>query len=153
MLISLLRWIREQWLLIVGTVAVLVPLILWTARPISSTFFRVYAQDCGSILFYEGPSSQQGNKALQAEQCFLQAYQQCHAALLTYTEIGLDTGVKHTLTTANHFGICSLSDDTESYGNIRSTTTRYTCQSLIQRSDGLHLLACGDEGEITISGT
>ena len=147
-------WVQEYWLFVIGTAAVLIPLVFWTARPISSAIFRLYAQDCGSVLSRSGiQPSQQGIKAQQTEHCFWQAHQQCHAALLMFTEMGVDTGVRHTFATENHFGTCSLSDEAESYGLIRSRTTRYTCSGLVERPDGLHFLACGDEGEIIVSGT
>ena len=147
------EWLREHWLFVLGTMAVLLPLLLWTARPISSAMFRLYAHDCGSVFFTAGTHpAQQGSQAQQAEQCFWQAYKQCQAALLAFTEMGVDTGVRHTFTTANHFGTCSLADEAESYG-LRSRTTRYACNGLMQRPDGLHVLACGEEGEVIISGT
>ncbi len=149
------RWVWEHRILSIGTVVVLVLLIIWTAKPISFAVFRLYAQDCGSVFasFGRPQPPENGVKAQQAESCFWQAYHQCHAALLTYTQMGVDTGETHTFTTANNFGTCSLSDDVESYGLVRGQSVTYTCSSLMQKADGLHFLACGDEGEIVVSGT
>jgi hypothetical protein len=144
------QWIGEHWFLLASIVVVLLLLIIWLAKPISFAIFRLYAQDCGSVSSLGTRRPENGAQAKQREACFWQAFQQCHAALLTYTDMGVDTSDTHAFTVANNFGSCMLSDNVEFHGLVRNSSTTYTCSGLMQKPDGLHFLACSDEGEIVV---
>jgi len=155
---SVRQWVRAHRLLSIGLVAVFLLFLIWNAQPISLALFRLYAQDCGSVFSSRGrQGAANGVEAKQAERCFWQAYQQCHAAILTSTFMGVDTRRTDTFTVANHFGTCSLADTVDvqgatigpSFGPIGPASA---CRGLTQKLDGLHFLACGDQGEILVPG-
>jgi hypothetical protein len=49
--------------------------------------------------------------------------------------------------TANSLGGCALAGTDNFYGIVRSGTTDFTCSSMQQKPDGLHLLSCGEFGD------
>lgn len=87
-----------------------------------------------------------------AEDCFWQAYQQCHPATLTYSQGNLDTVMLHTFTLTSHTGRCVITDAAQ-----RSVLPRppqsagtYTCSGLTRQPDGLHFASCGSEGNVLV---
>lgn len=86
------------------------------------------------------------------ENCFWQAYQQCHPAKLTYAQNELDTGAIHTFSLKSVNGSCVITDDLQRFiaPHPPKAAGSYTCAGLAQQSDGLHFQACGNEGNILV---
>lgn len=150
------QWLRKHRLLSLIILTVLILLLILNVKNISFAVFRLYAQDCGSLSSHQGFQDHQvhqvlddGAKVRQAESCFWQAVQRCHAAFFTYTSTNTDAGTKETFTVADNFGKCSLSDNAEFIGMSRGGAT-YTCGGLIRKTDGLHFLDCSQAGEIIV---
>jgi hypothetical protein len=126
--------------------------LLWGAKPAFFAATHTSMQDCGNLT--SGPplgTNASNPGAIQAIQCFVQAHQQCRAASLSYTSHGVDTGVKETYYTANSLGGCGLSGESTSYGLVfGDRTTDFSCSNIIQQADGLHLLSCGQYGDLVV---
>lgn len=88
----------------------------------------------------------------KAENCFYQAYRQCRPATLMFTAFGIDTGAIHHFSIKGANGACSVSDSVQHYiaPNPPGAATMYTCSTMSQQRDGLHMQACGGLGAIVI---
>jgi|GEM_PF-901143 len=91
-----------------------------------------------------------GTTALRAEQCFWQAYSQCHTASLTMTMMGVDANTVYLFTINKQGSRCLLDDtmQTSIIGSKHTTTINSTCAGLKQQQGGLLFLACGAAGDI-----
>jgi predicted small lipoprotein YifL len=87
-----------------------------------------------------------------AEDCFWQAYQQCHPAKLTYSQASLDTAVIHTFSLKSQNGQCVITDALQHQVMPRapSPAGSFTCTGMTRQNDGLHLTACGSEGNLMV---
>lgn len=111
------------------------------------------AQHCGVVhtqRLQVVPAEQ--DLARRVEDCFWQAYQQCHPATMTYSQGNLDTVMLHTFALASQNGRCVITDAVQ-----RSVLPRppqsagsYTCASLSRQSDGLRFTGCGSEGNVLV---
>jgi len=111
------------------------------------------AQHCGVVHAQRlqiVPADQ--NLATAVENCFWQAYQQCHPATMTYSLGNLDTVMLHTFSLKSQSGQCVITDAVQ-----RSVLPRppqaagsYICGSLTRQSDGLRFTACGSEGNVLV---
>ena len=88
----------------------------------------------------------------KAQDCFLQAFQNCQPATLQYTQAGVDAGMIHTFTISKKNGSCVVTDDAQHYvapAPPRAATT-YTC-SAVKRNGGKFLVTgCGKEGDVSL---
>lgn len=109
-------------------------------------------QKCGSVETTPNGLITDGTKVIQVENCFWQAYQQCHAASLTFTKRGLDAGAIHAFAIASNNGQCTISDMIQTYiaPNAPRPGNTYACTGLTQQVDGLHFASCGDLGDIVV---
>ncbi len=106
----------------------------------------VTGKSCGDILML-GANPPREASALDAENCFYQAYQVCSAATLTVTISGVDAG------TINQFGLrkngdqCQVTDVVTRYVAPRPTPAPMlvTCSELTQQEGGFLFKACGKE--------
>jgi len=103
-----------------------------------------------SLHSYIPPADQQLVK--QAENCFWQAFQQCHPATLTYSQNELDTGTVHTFTLKSAAGKCAISDGVQHYIAPRppGNTTTYVCSDVKLQTDGLYVFSCGAVGTVIV---
>ncbi|MFL5656426.1 MAG: hypothetical protein ACJ8CB_19895 [Ktedonobacteraceae bacterium] len=110
------------------------------------------AQKCGSVQTNPRgiPLNEPATK--QAENCFWQAYQQCHAASLSSTTTSVDTVTVRTFTIQNNGEQCSVSDAVQhAIVPARLSAPRtYTCTGVMQQADGLHFTACGEDGNVVV---
>ncbi len=110
-------------------------------------------QNCGTLHSnHAGLLSSDKANAPQAENCFYQAYHSCQPATLTYETTSVDTGSINHLSVKTTSGTCALFDNVQHFiaPNPPGATTTYACGSASQQSDGLHILTCGDVGDIVI---
>lgn len=86
------------------------------------------------------------------ENCFWQAYQQCHPAKMLYAQNDLDAGSIHNFSLKSQNGTCIITDALQHFVAPRppQAVATYTCAGLTQQSDGLHFQACGSEGNILV---
>ena len=87
------------------------------------------------------------------EDCFWQAYQQCHPATLVYSQGGVDTATVHTFSLKKQNGKCTIIDTLQHVifpHAPTSTPGTDACTGLTQQADGLHFLACNGEGDILV---
>jgi len=123
-------------------------------RPAVFAVTHANVQDCGYLrgtLGVNGTPQPGNSRADQAIQCIVQAHQRCQPASLTYDTFLLDFGRKETFYTANSIGQCELSVQMTSYGpDIVNKITDDNCSSLLQKSDGLHFLSCGDNLDMLV---
>lgn len=141
-------------LLSVGIVAVLISIALvacgsstgsgGSATPTATA----QAQNCGTIATNPRGLPTDLTVALKNEQCFAQAYQQCHNATLVYTLHGVDTTAVRTFTIENHNGQCTILDAMQH--SIApaplSPAKTYQCSAVALQPDGLHITGCGQDG-------
>ena len=109
-------------------------------------------QKCGSVRTNPRGIPLNGPAAKQAEDCFWQAYQKCHAASLSFTTTGVDTVVVRTFTIQNNGEQCSVSD-TVQHAIVPaplSAAKIYTCTGVTEQADGLHFTGCGNDGNIIV---
>ena len=88
----------------------------------------------------------------KAQDCFLQAFQNCQPATLQYTQAGVDAGMIHTFTITKKNGSCVVTDDAQHYvaPSPPRAATSYTC-SAVKRSGGQFLVTgCGKEGDVSL---
>ena len=92
------------------------------------------------------------NGAQQAENCFWQAFQHCRPTTLVFITTSVDTALIRTFTIHNNKGACSISDARQLrvVPNQPSAATTFTCTGLVQQQQGLHFLACGQDGDIVV---
>lgn len=92
------------------------------------------------------------NLARGVENCFWQAYQQCHPATMTYSQGNLDTVMLHTFSLKSQGGQCVVIDTAQRAVLPRPPQTigTYTCTGLAQQPDGLHFTNCGNEGNVLV---
>jgi hypothetical protein len=102
-----------------------------------------------------GPQTVNGPSAQQAEDCFWRFYQQCATvgtALLTVTQMGVDTVATRLFSLAGTGSGCTIQEMAEFRVIPRApTTTHTTCASLTRETSGaLHFLSCGAEGDLIV---
>ncbi len=85
---------------------------------------QVQTQKCGTIATTPRGIPTNATTAQQSEQCFYQAYQQCHNATLVYTLHGVDTSVVRTFTIENHNNLCTITRRDAAFYRTRSAFTR-----------------------------
>jgi hypothetical protein len=92
------------------------------------------------------------SKAPGIEDCFWQAYQQCHAATLSYVQGSVDTAQIHTFTLKSQNNQCVITDALQSQVVPRPAKPvgTYTCTGLTRANDGLHFSACGNDGDVVV---
>ena len=105
-------------------------------------------QKCGTIATNPRGIPTDVNTAQQSENCFYQAYQQCHNASLVYMLHGVDTSVVRTFTIANHNNQCTITDAMQH--SIApaplSPAKLFQCSTMTLLTDGLHVSGCGQDG-------
>jgi hypothetical protein len=90
--------------------------------------------------------------ALEAEDCFYQAFQDCRAAELMVTMSGVDAGTTHRFSIAKSGSQCRITDTMSRYVAPRPTPAPevLTCRGLIRRDGGLVVQGCGSQGDIVV---
>ncbi|MFL5734560.1 MAG: hypothetical protein ACJ78Q_15350 [Chloroflexia bacterium] len=108
--------------------------------------------ECGTIQVRGPQLVDDPSAALEAETCFLQAYNQRQPATLVLQVMGIDTMATHIFTLGTESGQYALTDSAEFRVIPRpvGTTNLYTCSGLTQTANGLLATACGDEGDVLI---
>lgn len=109
---------------------------------------QVQAQKCGTIATTPRGIPTDATTAQQSEQCFYQAYQQCHNATLVYTLHGVDTSVVRTFTIENHNNQCTILDAMQhSIAPAPLSPAKiFQCSTMTLLTDGLHVSGCGQDG-------
>ena len=109
-------------------------------------------QKCGSVRTNPRGTPLNGSTAKQAEDCFWQAYQKCHAASLSFTTSGVDTVAVHTFTIQSNGEQCTINDAVQHaiVPAPLSAAKTYTCTGITQQADGLHFASCGNDGDIVV---
>lgn len=110
------------------------------------------AQKCGSVRTNPRGTPVNGAAAKQAEDCFWQAFQQCHPASLSFTSTGVDTVEVHTFTIQSNGQQCSVNDAGQHaiVPAPLSAAKTYACTGVAMQADGLHFTGCGNEGNIIV---
>jgi hypothetical protein len=105
-------------------------------------------QKCGTIATNPRGIPTDVTTAQQSEQCFYQAYQQCHNASLVYMLHSVDTSVVRTFTIENHNNQCTILDAMQH--SIApaplSPAKTFQCSTMSLLTDGLHVSGCGQDG-------
>jgi hypothetical protein len=110
-------------------------------------------QSCGTVhTLGQHVISADQNLAKSAEDCFWQAYQQCHPATLIYSQASIDTTTLHTFFLKSLNGKCMITDALQHRTLPRSLqpAKNYTCTRLAQQTDGLYFFTCEDEGTVLV---
>lgn len=111
------------------------------------------AQHCGVVHAQRlqiVPADQ--NLATGVENCFWQAYQQCHPATMTYSLGNLDTVMIHAFSLKSQNGQCIITDAVQHSVLPRppQAAGSYTCSGLTRQADGLRFAGCGSEGNVLV---
>lgn len=145
MLQKIQQFIWKHKLLTIGVVLLLGLLTtggLVTVLAINHTTPPPQVQNCGQVLTH-GAYTVYNKDAIQAENCFWQAYQHCQAATLIYHTMGVDAGATDTLTVEKNGSSCLLYVKAQTYViPITSKTSTFTCASMTKQEDGLHVAGC-----------
>jgi hypothetical protein len=92
--------------------------------------------------------------AASAENCFAHSYASCQAAVLTFTAMGVDTGTTQNFAEHLSNGQCTVTDTVQGYTAVGGGKTfparTYTCARVQQQADGLHITACGQQGDVLV---
>jgi hypothetical protein len=110
-------------------------------------------QKCGTIHTLGRLVAPTDQKSAQSvEDCFWHAYQQCQPATLIYAQGSIDTATLHTFSLKSQNGKCVITDALQHvvYPRTPTTAVNDACTGLTQQSDGLHFLACTNEGDILV---
>lgn len=96
------------------------------------------------------PGDQKSAKGV--EECFWQAYQQCHPAKLVYSQGSVDTVMIHTFSLKSQSGKCVITDALQHVviPHPPQSEGNHTCTGLEQQAAGLRFLACTDEGNVLV---
>ena len=116
----------------------------------------VQVQNCGIVQGLESLKVPVADtSAVQAENCFWHAFQQCHTATLVYIIGGIDIELIRTFMIHNDNGTCSISDTKQQHivPNPPSAAETYVCAGLVQLPNGLHFSACGKDGSVFVPGS
>lgn len=108
-------------------------------------------QQCGVVETRAG-TVQDETSAVQAENCFWQAFQHCTPVMLVFRVFGVDTVLTRTFTIRVNGNACSISDAVQ---NVLvparpSLPLTYMCAGLTRLQDGLHFASCGNDGDVTV---
>ncbi len=110
-----------------------------------------HVQNCGKIKLSPLHRFEDAGLAQQAGTCFWQAFQQCHAATLTFQPLSVDTITIHTFLIEKKEGGCTITDSVSHAVVPRpATTATYTCTGVIQTKTALHFTSCGAEGDVIV---
>ena len=92
------------------------------------------------------------NLAKGVENCFWQAFQTCHPAVMVFAQNSLDSGTVHNFSLQKSNGTCVITDGVQHFVLPRpaSAATNYVCAGLTQQADGLHFQACGEAGNVLV---
>ena len=120
-----------------------------------ATHSPAQVQKCGIVQglgSLKVPPSDTG--AEQAETCFWQAFQHCHPATLVFIVSSIDTSLIRTFTLYNNNGSCSISDARQLRNalNPPSPAKIYSCTGLVKQPRALRFTACGQDGDVVVSG-
>ena len=109
------------------------------------------ARACGEIRTL-GPNPPLEPAALQAEDCFFQAFQACQAATLSVTMAGVDAGTIDRFAVEPQAGGCRITGSVVHYVIPRPTAVpeQFTCQGLSRKNNGLLFSGCGSQGDIAV---
>jgi hypothetical protein len=109
------------------------------------------ARACGEVRTL-GPNPPREAAALQAEDCFFQAFQQCQAATLTVTMAGVDAGTINNFAVEKQGDNCRITGSVVRYVVPRPTPVpeQFICQGLTRKNGGLLFTACGAQGDIVV---
>ncbi|HEU5380712.1 MAG TPA: hypothetical protein VFV38_35260 [Ktedonobacteraceae bacterium] len=122
-----------------------------TAPPITKK--TPATRNCGAVQSaFAFPTPTDQDLAQGIEDCFWQAYQQCHPATLTYSFVGMDTVDIHTFRLQSQDGTCVITDTRQIViepGEPQPAGSSL-CTGLTRQTDGLHFLACGPEGTVLV---
>lgn len=113
------------------------------------------AQKCGTIhsmRMLVVPADE--SNAKKVEDCFWQAYQQCHPATMIYSQGSVDTVTIHTFSLKSQNGGCVITDALQNQvvPHPAQSAGSHQCSGLQQQTDGLHFLSCAGEGDILVPG-
>jgi hypothetical protein len=123
-----------------------------TGSPNPTPTTPTQAQKCGSVKTNPRGVPVNAATAKQAEDCFWQAFQQCHPASLSFTSTSVDTVAVHTFTIQSNGQQCSVNDAGQHAIVPRplSAAKTYACTGVAMQADGLHVTGCGNEGDIIV---
>jgi hypothetical protein len=126
-----------------------------THSPTQVTPSQTQVQKCGIVQglgSLEAPVGVTG--AEQVENCFWQAFQHCHPATLVFITSSPGMTLTRTFTIHNNNGTCSVSDAMQQRiaSNPPSPAGTYTCAGLTQQPGELLFSACGQDGDVVVSG-
>ena len=126
-----------------------------TRSPTQVTLSQTQVQKCGIVQglgSLEVPVGVTG--AEQVENCFWQAFQHCHPATLVFITSSPGMTLTRTFTISNNNGTCSVSDARQQRiaSNPPSPAGTYTCAGLTQKPGELFFSACGQDGDVVVSG-
>lgn len=111
---------------------------------------------CGTVIMHSatGPAfSVQHSSVQQVTNCFWQAYQQCQAATMQVTLMGVDAGVQHTFTLQKKGSGCAVTDSALNYNvvvKLKAKPVVSACSGMAMQADGLHITGCGNQGTFVI---
>lgn len=119
-----------------------------TAAPATLTS---QGENCGEVRML-GSNPPSDATALQAENCFWQAYQQCQIATLGVVIAGVDTGNRILFVVQKNSNSCGIVHSSEKYMVPRGVINTITapCSGLIRQNGELLFQACGSSGDIAL---
>lgn len=91
-----------------------------------------------------------------AETCLWQAYSQCQAATMSYTQQDVDVSTTDAISVRPVGGACSVKMAVQHMALIKTSgkgsnnTAMYTCTGIQQRTDGLLITGCGAAGNVHV---
>jgi hypothetical protein len=126
-----------------------------TQSPAQVTHSQAQVQKCGVVQGLGSLKLQPSDTgAEQVENCFWQAFQHCHPATLFFIRSGVGAVLTFTFTIHNVNGTCSISymKQQRVVPNPPSAARTSTCTGLVKQVRALRFTACGQDGDVVVSG-
>lgn len=133
-------------------VAVVVGILLNNARQPQHTLTgQAHPTTCGTIAYAAGHLMTQASAAQSSATCYANAVNACHAATLSATVMGVDTGEAYNFTVSSE---CQPAL-TRTLGGIgpQTTSTTANCQSVTTKASELDFTGCGTLGDLALPTT
>ncbi|HZC06458.1 MAG TPA: hypothetical protein VE338_12550 [Ktedonobacterales bacterium] len=148
--------------LIVGAITLLAMVALIYAganlQQWRTDYTQGHAQACGALHYAAGRLMTTTTEAQAAEGCFAHAFSDCHAATLSASVMGVDTGATDTFFVEpplGPFGSCQIVLTVSHWGlvPIANHTETMTCQTITRTPGQLSVSGCGTLGTVTLPAT
>ena len=136
---------------LVITAAIIVGVLLNNAHQSNRLTGQDHPTACGALAYAAGRLMTATASAQGSATCFAHAVSVCHAASLSATVMGVDTGQSYSFAVSG--GCQAAVTRTLSGITVQKTSETVICQGVSAAADALQFTGCGDLGDISLPTT